>query len=97
MVGHDADRMIVQLTAAELRALVSDAVVEALDAHAAPQAPSANDIVDAAAAAKRLHVSQRTLRHYVSLGMIEPVSVRAGGRRLYKIGDLDALLRRRGP
>lgn len=49
-----------------------------------------DDYVSATAAAHRLGVSTRTLRRYTAEGRL-PDARSAGGRRIFKIGDLDAI------
>ncbi|MGW9026146.1 MerR family DNA-binding transcriptional regulator [Streptomyces sp. NPDC055722] len=51
--------------------------------------------MSAGKAAKRLGVSTRTLRRYTLEGVLEDRRS-PGGRRIFRIGDLDALSRRRG-
>ncbi|MFJ5548207.1 IS607 family transposase [Streptomyces sp. NPDC093225] len=55
----------------------------------------AGDWVSAGKAAKRLGVSTRTLRRYTLEGVLEDRRS-PGGRRVFRVGDLDALARRRG-
>ena len=55
----------------------------------------AGDWVSAGKAAKRLGVSTRTLRRYTLEGILEDRRS-PGGRRVFRVGDLDALSRRRG-
>jgi excisionase family DNA binding protein len=52
-----------------------------------------DDYVSATAAAHRLGVSTRTLRRYTQEGRL-PDARSAGGRRIFRIGDLDAITRR---
>jgi putative resolvase len=49
-----------------------------------------DDYVSATAAAHRLGVSTRTLRRYTAEGRL-PDARSAGGRRIFRIGDLDAI------
>jgi predicted site-specific integrase-resolvase len=49
-----------------------------------------DDYVSATAAAHRLGVSTRTLRRYTAQGRL-PDARSAGGRRIFRIGDLDAI------
>jgi putative resolvase len=49
-----------------------------------------DDYVSATAAARRLGVSTRTLRRYTQQGRL-PDARSAGGRRIFRIGDLDAI------
>ncbi|AOS94793.1 hypothetical protein AN480_27260 (plasmid) [Mycobacterium intracellulare subsp. chimaera] len=49
-----------------------------------------DDYVSATAAAHRLGVSTRTLRRYTQQGRL-PDARSAGGRRIFRIGDLDAI------
>lgn len=49
-----------------------------------------DDYVSATAAARRLGVSTRTLRRYTAEGRL-PDARSAGGRRIFKVGDLDAI------
>jgi putative resolvase len=51
-----------------------------------------DDYVSATAAAHRLGVSTRTLRRYTAKGRL-PDARGAGGRRIFRIGDLDAITR----
>ncbi|MGG2459483.1 IS607 family transposase [Streptomyces sp. RGM 3693] len=55
----------------------------------------AEDWISAGKAAKRLGVSTRTLRRYTLEGVLEDRRS-PGGRRVFRVGDLDALSRRRG-
>ncbi|MFD7406358.1 IS607 family transposase [Streptomyces sp. NPDC059866] len=55
----------------------------------------ADDWISAGRAAKRLGVSTRTLRRYTFEGVLEDRRS-PGGRRVFRVGDLDALSRRRG-
>lgn len=55
----------------------------------------ADDWISAGRAAKRLGVSTRTLRRYTLQGVLEDRRS-PGGRRVFRVGDLDALSRRRG-
>ncbi|MFG2953340.1 IS607 family transposase [Streptomyces sp. NPDC048291] len=55
----------------------------------------ADDWVSAGKAAKWLGVSTRTLRRYTLEGVLEDRRS-PGGRRIFRVGDLDALSRRRG-
>jgi putative resolvase len=52
-----------------------------------------DDYVSATAAAHRLGVSTRTLRRYTHEGRL-PDARSAGGRRIFRIGDLDAIARK---
>lgn len=52
-----------------------------------------DDYVSATAAAYRLGVSTRTLRRYTQEGRL-PDARSAGGRRIFRLGDLDALTRK---
>jgi excisionase family DNA binding protein len=52
-----------------------------------------DDYVSATAAAHRLGVSTRTLRRYTHEGRL-PDARSAGGRRIFRLGDLDALTRK---
>jgi putative resolvase len=52
-----------------------------------------DDYVSATAAAHRLGVSTRTLRRYTQEGRL-PDARSAGGRRIFRIGDLDAITRK---
>lgn len=52
-----------------------------------------DDYVSATAAAHRLGVSTRTLRRYTAEGRL-PDARSAGGRRIFRIGDLDAITRK---
>lgn len=52
-----------------------------------------DDYVSATAAAHRLGVSTRTLRRYTQQGRL-PDARSAGGRRIFRIGDLDAITRK---
>lgn len=52
-----------------------------------------DDYVSATAAASRLGVSTRTLRRYTAEGRL-PDARSAGGRRIFRIGDLDAITRK---
>lgn len=52
-----------------------------------------DDYVSATAAAHRLGVSTRTLRRYTVEGRL-PDARSAGGRRIFRIGDLDAIARK---
>jgi len=52
-----------------------------------------DDYVSATAAARRLGVSTRTLRRYTQQGRL-PDARSAGGRRIFRIGDLDAISRK---
>ncbi|MBS4728414.1 IS607 family transposase [Mycobacterium sp. SM1] len=52
-----------------------------------------DDYVSATAAAYRLGVSTRTLRRYTQQGRL-PDARSAGGRRIFRVGDLDALTRK---
>lgn len=52
-----------------------------------------DDYVSATAAAHRLGVSTRTLRRYTAQGRL-PDARSAGGRRIFRIGDLDAITRK---
>lgn len=52
-----------------------------------------DDYVSATAAANRLGVSTRTLRRYTQEGRL-PDARSAGGRRIFRLGDLDALTRK---
>jgi len=54
-----------------------------------------DDYVSATAAAHRLGVSTRTLRRYTHEGRL-PDARSAGGRRIFRIGDLDAIARKPG-
>jgi DNA-binding transcriptional MerR regulator len=54
-----------------------------------------DDWISAGKAAKRVGVSTRTLRRYTLEGVWEDRRS-PGGRRIFRIGDLDALSRRRG-
>jgi predicted site-specific integrase-resolvase len=54
-----------------------------------------DDWISAGKAAKRLGVSTRTLRRYTLTGVLEDRRS-PGGRRVFRVGDLDALSRRRG-
>ncbi|MEU1596817.1 MerR family DNA-binding transcriptional regulator [Streptomyces sp. NPDC005708] len=54
-----------------------------------------DDRVSAGKAAKRLGVSTGTLRRYTLEGVLEDRRS-PGGRRIFRVGDLDALSRRRG-
>jgi putative resolvase len=49
-----------------------------------------DDYVSATAAAHRLGVSTRTLRRYTQQGRL-PDARSAGGRRIFRVGDLDAI------
>jgi excisionase family DNA binding protein len=49
-----------------------------------------DDYVSATAAAHRLGVSTRTLRRYTAEGRL-PDARSAGGRRIFRVGDLDAI------
>jgi excisionase family DNA binding protein len=53
------------------------------------------DWLSATAAARRLAVSSRTLRRYTHDGKL-PAVRGAGGRRIFRAGDLDALITRGG-
>ncbi|MDT9691532.1 IS607 family transposase [Streptomyces sp. P9(2023)] len=53
------------------------------------------DWISAGRAAKRLGVSTRTLRRYTLEGVLEDRRS-PGGRRIFRVGDLDTLSRRRG-
>ena len=55
----------------------------------------ADDWISTGRAAKRLGVSTRTLRRYTFEGVLEDRRS-PGGRRVFRVGDLDALSRRRG-
>jgi predicted site-specific integrase-resolvase len=55
----------------------------------------ADDWISAGRAAKRLGVSTRTLRRYTFEGVLEDRRS-PGGRRVFRVRDLDALSRRRG-
>ena len=52
-----------------------------------------DDYVSATAAAHRLGVSTRTLRRYTAEGRLPDVRS-AGGRRVFRVGDLDAIARK---
>jgi putative resolvase len=52
-----------------------------------------DDYVSATAAPHRLGVSTRTLRRYTQEGRL-PGARSAGGRRIFRIGDLDAITRK---
>jgi excisionase family DNA binding protein len=52
-----------------------------------------DDYISATAAAHRLGVSTRTLRRYTQQGRL-PDARSAGGRRIFRIGDLDAITRK---
>lgn len=52
-----------------------------------------DDYVSATSAAHRLGVSTRTLRRYTAEGRL-PDARSAGGRRIFRIGDLDAITRK---
>lgn len=54
-----------------------------------------DDYVSATTAAHRLGVSTRTLRRYTAEGRL-PDARSAGGRRIFGIGDLDAIARKPG-
>ncbi|WP_404781927.1 IS607 family transposase [Streptomyces pristinaespiralis] len=54
-----------------------------------------DDWISAGRAAKRLGVSTRTLRRYTFEGVLEDRRS-PGGRRVFRVGDLDGLSRRRG-
>lgn len=54
-----------------------------------------SDFISATAAAHRLGVSTRTLRRYTQEGKLPDVRG-GGGRRIFRIGDLDAITRRSG-
>ena len=54
-----------------------------------------DDWISAGKAAKRLGVSTRTLRRYTLEGVLEDRRS-PGGRRIFCVGDLDAVARRRG-
>lgn len=54
-----------------------------------------DDYVSATAAAYRLGVSTRTLRRYTAEGRL-PDARSAGGRRIFRLADLDALTRKPG-
>ncbi|MFK0252008.1 IS607 family transposase [Streptomyces sp. NPDC090445] len=55
----------------------------------------AEDWISAGKAAKRLGVSTRTLRRYTLEGVLEDRRS-PGGRRVFRVADLDAVARRRG-
>ncbi|MCC3770765.1 IS607 family transposase [Streptomyces sp. UNOC14_S4] len=55
----------------------------------------ADDWVSAGRAAKLIGVSTRTLRRYTLEGVLEDRRS-PGGRRIFRVGDLDAVARRRG-
>jgi predicted site-specific integrase-resolvase len=52
-----------------------------------------DDYVSATAAAHRLEVSTRTVRRYTQEGRL-PDARSAGGRRIFRVGDLDAITRK---
>lgn len=56
---------------------------------------SGDEWISTGRAAKRLGVSTRTLRRYTLEGVLEDRRS-PGGRRVFRVGDLDALSRRRG-
>src|ERR1700675_3221509 len=55
--------------------------------------PGPDDYESATAAAHRLGVSTRTLRRYTQDGRL-PDARSAGGRRIFRLGDLDAITRK---
>lgn len=52
-----------------------------------------DDYISATAAAHRIGVSTRTLRRYTQEGKL-PDARSAGGRRIFRVGDLDAITRK---
>jgi len=92
-MARDADRMIVQLTAAELRALVSDAVKEALDAHGSEGEPDDPVWFTSKGAANRLRITMRTLNTLVARGLLPAHRVMPGGTRRFHVDDIDAVLK----